>query len=137
LRTETQALFREAVARGASLIGAVPALYGNPADSLDALLDQAVALNVAVDVHLDEHLNAHCTLIERLVEGSIPRALHGKVSVSHACVLAAMHRDEARRLLDRMAEAAMTLIVLPELNLYLQSRGGAPRERGSRRSLMQ
>lgn len=46
----TQALFAAAVARGASLIGAVPALCARPAQSLDALLDAALALEVAVDL---------------------------------------------------------------------------------------
>jgi cytosine deaminase len=131
VRPETQSLFAQAVARGAALLGAVPALCDNPEASLDALLDQALALDVPVDVHLDEHLNASKALIERLVEGSRRRGLQGRVSVSHACVLSAMPRDDARRLLDRMAEAQVTLIVLPELNLYLQGRGiGSPRERG-------
>jgi cytosine deaminase len=131
VRPETQSLFAQAVARGALLLGAVPALCGNPVDSLDALLDQALALHVPVDVHLDEHLDAGKALIERLVEGAKRRGLQGRVSVSHGCVLSAMPRDDARRLLDRMAEAQVTLIVLPELNLYLQGRGiGSPRERG-------
>ncbi|MEJ8814763.1 amidohydrolase family protein [Variovorax ureilyticus] len=129
-RVEMQALLTEAVAQGASLIGAVPALCREPAVSLDALLDLAVALDVAVDIHLDEHLDVDSALIEQLVEGSVARRLEGRVSVSHACVLSAMDRDHARRLLDRMAAAAITLVVLPELNLYLQGRGGAPRERG-------
>ncbi|CAN7759624.1 amidohydrolase family protein [Variovorax sp. LjRoot130] len=127
----TQALFAEAVGRGASLIGAVPALCANPAAALEALLDAALALGVPLDVHLDEHLDAPKALIHQLVDGTVARGLQGRVTVSHACVLSAMSRDDVRRLLDRMAEACIVLVVLPELNLYLQARGnGAPRVRG-------
>jgi cytosine deaminase len=127
----TRALLTEAVGRGASLIGAVPALYAAPADSLDAVLDLAVALDVGVDLHLDEHLDVPRALIERVVDAALQRGLAGRVTASHACVLSAMPPDRARRLLERMAEAKITLVVLPELNLYLQGRtAGWPRERG-------
>lgn len=130
-RHETLALFTEAVRRGASLVGAVPALCADPAASLDALLDAALALGVAVDVHLDEHLDATNVLIDRLVDGTVQRGLQGRVTVSHACVLSALRPNHARTLLDRMAEARIMLVVLPELNLYLQSRGeAAPQVRG-------
>ena len=127
----TQALFADAVGRGASLIGAAPALCKRSGEALDALLDTAVALGVTVDVHLDEHLDVQHALIHRLINGTIERGMQGRVTVSHACVLSAMPRDEAQRLLERMAQARIELVVLPELNLYLQGRGdGAPRVRG-------
>lgn len=129
--SESHRLFAEAVRRGASLIGAVPAMCARPAESLDALLDTALALGVGVDVHLDEHLDAPSALIDRLVEGTVLRGLQDRITVSHCCVLSAMRPDDARRLLDRMAEARIMLVVLPELNLYLQARGSeAPRARG-------
>jgi cytosine/adenosine deaminase-related metal-dependent hydrolase len=67
-------------------------------------------LGVAVDVHLDEHLDAPSALIDRLVEGTVKRALQGRVTLSHGCVLSAMRPDDARRLLDRMAEARVMLV---------------------------
>jgi cytosine deaminase len=131
LELGTRELFAEAVERGASLIGAVPALYATPAASLDAVLDLAAELGVAVDLHLDEHLDASSALIERLINGTLQRGLEGRVTASHACVLSTMPPNDARRLLDRMAKANITLVALPELNLYLQGRSvGSPRERG-------
>lgn len=127
----THGLFAEAVRLGASLIGAVPALCGNPAAALEALLDTALELNVAVDVHLDEHLDAPKALIQQLIDATVARGLQGRVTVSHACVLAVLPHDDVRRLLDQLAAAGIALVVLPELNLYLQARGdGAPRVRG-------
>lgn len=127
----TRALLTQAVGRGASLIGAVPALHAAPADSLDALLDLAAELDVGVDVHLDEHLDVRTALMERLVDATLQGGLAGRVTASHACALSAMPARRAGRLLERMAEARITLVVLPELNLYHQGRtAGWPRERG-------
>lgn len=130
-RSTTRDLLTEAVRLGAKLIGAVPALCREPSRTVDALLDLAVHLDVDVDFHLDEHLEVEASLLEWVAKATLERGLQGRVTVSHACVLAAMSDDAANRTLERMAEARITLVVLPELNLYLQGRGsGSPRERG-------
>lgn len=121
----------EATHKGVRLIGAVPALSTAPQRSLEAVLDLAAEYNLDVDLHLDEHLDVGAALIEPAIQGVIARGLQGRVAVSHVCVLAAMSSDASRQALDGMARAGMTLVVLPELNLYLQDRGaGAPRRRG-------
>lgn len=128
---ETRALFADAVGGGARLVGGVPAMCSRPAEALDALLDAAQSLDVGADIHLDEHLDVSAVLVDRLVEGTVRRGLQGRVTVSHACVLSVLEPERVRRLLDGMAEAKIMLVVLPELNLYLQGRGsGAPCERG-------
>ena len=127
----TRDLFTEAVRLGAKLIGAVPALYAEPSLAVDAVLDLAVRLDVAVDFHLDEHLEVEASLLDQVARGTVKRGLQGRVTVSHACVLSVMGDDGLSRMLGQMAEARITLIVLPELNLYLQGRGnGSPRQRG-------
>ena len=130
-RLTTRDLLTEAVRLGAKLIGAVPALCVEPLRAVDAVLDLAVHLDVEVDFHLDEHLEVGASLLERVAKATLEHGMHGRVTVSHACVLAAMSDDAASRTLERMAEARITLVVLPELNLYLQGRSsGSPRERG-------
>lgn len=127
----TRDLLTEAVRLGAKFVGAVPALYAHPSQAVDAVLDLAVRLDVAVDFHLDEHLEVGASLLSRVATATLERGLQGRVTVSHACVLSAMDRDAASRTLEQMAGARITLVVLPELNLYLQGRGsGSPRERG-------
>jgi len=123
----------DAVRRGAPVIGAAPAFSADPAGSLDAVLDLAARLSVPADIHLDEHLDVSNALIEPLIAGVVARGLQGRVAVSHACTLAVMARDTVRRVLDGLAEARITLVTLPQLNLYLQDRsetGDAPRRRG-------
>jgi len=125
-------LLLEAVDAGASFIGAVPALYPDPAASLDAMLDLAATHGLALDLHLDEHLDVDVSLIPRLIDGVQARSLKNKVTVSHGCVLSAMPDTTRMATLESMAESGMTLVVLPELNLFLQDRaqGQSPRQRG-------
>ncbi len=127
----TQALFAQAVEHGARWIGGVPALYADPRASLTALMRSARVLNVDVDLHLDEHLDIGSALISEALDVTRDLDMAGRVTLSHACVLAAMESQEVYRLLDRMHDARVALVALPELNLYLQDRGGdIPRTRG-------
>lgn len=128
-RASVRDLMRQAAHAGARWLGGVPAMHEDPSASLAHLLDLAVELGTAVDVHLDEHLKAGEALLPLLVSGTVARGLQGKVSVSHACSLSLMQDAERHAMLARMADAQITLISLPELNLYLQDRGSRPSPR--------
>ncbi len=126
-------LLLQALHAGADLLGAAPALYADPAASLDAILDLAAASGRALDLHLDEHLNSETQLVERLIAGVEARALQQRVTLSHACVLSSLDPPRRTAMLDAMARAGIGLVVLPELNLYLQGRSAAarsPQQRG-------
>ena len=131
VRPDVRALLRDALSAGAGVLGAVPAMYESPSASIDAVLDLAATLGVTVDLHLDEHLNADAALIGYLCDATRMRALQGCVTASHGCVLSALPRESMTQCLDCMAQAAIALVVLPEVNLFLQDRGeAAPRQRG-------
>jgi cytosine deaminase len=121
---------------GADLLGAFVALSFDPPASLDALLDLAVDTGAPVDVHLDEHGDPAASLLEHLAEATIARGLEGQVAAGHCCALAALDDQDARRVVEKVAAAGITVIALPALNLYLQGRrepgrrGSTPRLRG-------
>ena len=120
-----------ALAAGADLLGAVPAFNAEPAASLDALLDLAVAQETSVDVHLDETTDPSAFLLERLAEATIARGLEGRVTASHCCALASLDEATAQRTIAKVAAAGITVIALPALNLYLGDRSArTPRARG-------
>jgi cytosine deaminase len=130
-RVETRELLAEALRKGATLLGAVPAMYERPLASAEALLDLAADLGVQVDVHLDEHLDAAAIVLEQVVDASMERGLEGRVAISHGCVLSVLQDAAVARILDKMAAARIKLVVQPALNLYLQDRGDrSPRRRG-------
>ncbi len=132
VRLEVQQLLGEAVRNGARLLGAVPSHYENPRASARAIFELAARLGVGVDLHLAEHLDPRSTDLESAVDDLVAFGLEQRVTFSHGCALAAMEDLDAQRILDKMARAGVTLVVLPELNLYLQDRSdnSSPRLRG-------
>lgn len=126
-----RSLLADAVAAGADLLGAAPARFRDPGASIGALLDLAVELGVDVDLHLDESSHGYGMQLGALAEMTLDRGLNQRVTASHCCELAAAPNDLAARTISRVAEAEMTVLALPALNLYLQDRGvSTPRRRG-------
>lgn len=116
---------------GADLLGAFVAVNRDPPASLDALLDLARDAAAPVDVHLDEHCDPGASWLEHLADATIARGLEGQVTASHCCALSTLEPDRARRVVEKVAAADITVIALPALNLYLQNRrDGTPRRRG-------
>lgn len=122
---------REAVHMGADLVGSVPAFSRDPAAALDAVLDLAAELGRPADLHLDEHLDPERMLAGRLVDGVRDRGLQGRVTLSHGCALSVTSPQQAATIIDGLLAAGITVLALPETNLFLQDRGaGTPRRRG-------
>ena len=126
-----RSMIREAVDRGADLIGAVPALYPNPRRAIDAAVELAIALDVAMDVHQDEHLDADNISTDYLADAIISNGYQGKLTLSHGCALSVLDAAERNRIIDKLAAAKIDVMALPVTNLYLQDRQqGTPIRRG-------
>ena len=126
-----EARLRAAVAEGADLLGGVPAFHADPVSSVERLLDLAAELDRPVDVHVDEASTPDGFTLETLADATVAHGLEGRVTASHACALAVIDAAAARRTIEKVAAAGITVIALPALNLYLQGRGdGTPRVRG-------
>ena len=116
---------------GPDLLGASLNSSADPKRALDALLGLAQRHNLPVDLHIDEHLEPGAMLAPMACDVAIAHAMQGRVSFSHLCALAALDENPALALIDKMARAEITVIVLPETNLFLQDRGqSTPRRRG-------
>jgi cytosine deaminase len=126
-----EARLRAAAAAGADLLGAVPAFHSDPVASIARLLDLAAELGLPADVHVDEASAPESFALEALADAALARGLEGRVTASHACALAAVDGETARRTIAKLAQARITVVALPALNLFLQGRGDAtPRVRG-------
>jgi cytosine/creatinine deaminase len=120
-----------AVESGADLIGAVPAFHADPGASIAAALALARDLGVPADLHVDETTDPSAVGLERVADETLALGLEGRVSASHCCSLASVSESVARRTIEKVAAAGITVNVLPALNLYLQDRGErTPRVRG-------
>ena len=122
---ESTALARleRAIDAGADLLGASLNSSADPPRALAALLDLAERADLLVDIHLDEHLEPDKMLTGLVADAVIERGLQGRVTLSHLCVLAALDAKAAAALIDKLARAEITVVALPETNLFLQERG--------------
>jgi cytosine deaminase len=122
---------RWAVDNGADLLGGVPAFHRDPAASVERILDLAVECDLPVDLHVDEASAPDPFLLEALADATLARRLEGRVTASHTCALATVDSATAGRTIAKLAQARITVIALPALNLFLQDRGEeTPRARG-------
>ncbi|MDQ3767108.1 MAG: amidohydrolase family protein, partial [Actinomycetota bacterium] len=120
----------DAVAGEADMIGTVIPFHEDPRASMHAILDLADELGVDADFHIDEKGDSGFFL-EELADACLTRNLQGRVTASHCCALATMTPDTAASTIAKLADAGVTVVALPALNLYLQDRGTAtPRRRG-------
>ena len=128
----------DAVSRLKDAIGRKPDFLGlsinsaaDPKRALEVLLDLSEASGLPVDLHIDEHLLPDKMVAPMAVEMVTTRGLGRQVTFSHLCALTVLDPPSAGKLIDRISRAAITVIALPETNLFLQDRGDAtPRRRG-------
>ena len=126
-----RSLIAAALAAGARLIGAAPALYAEPKRSIDALIELAIEQDAPLDLHQDEHLSPYQASVEYLADAVISNGLQGKVTLSHGCALAMLEPAARNKIIEKLLRAQIEVIALPLTNLYLQDRGaGTPRQRG-------
>ena len=128
----------DAVARLQDAIGRKPDFLGlsvnsaaDPKRALDGLLDLAEQSGLPVDLHIDEHLWPDKMIAPMALDLVTARGLGRRVTFSHLCALAILDPPSAGKLIDGIAKAGITVIALPETNLFLQDRGEVtPRRRG-------
>ena len=132
-------LLREALSNGAELIGGLPEFEENEADQdthIRTIFDIAEQFDVPLDIHADYTDKARFKTLEKIADVTIERDLQGRVVAGHCCALAVYPDDEAARVIDKLAEAEIQVIVLPIANL--QMLGGdarTPYNRGASRIL--
>ena len=101
-------------------------------DALHNLLVAADRASVDVDLHVDEEIDPSACGSRRTAEICASIGFGGRVTLSHACALAAQPPDTAMTTLDSIARAPITIVSLPMTNLLLQDEvdGRTPRVRG-------
>ena len=130
----TETLLREAMARGADLVGGMPFNEAGPAASREHIriaFDIAREHNADVDMHIDESDDPHARTLEMLCEATIENGWQGRVTAGHTCALAGYSDDHAADVIELVAEAGINVITNPATNLMLQGRDDShPKRRG-------
>jgi cytosine/creatinine deaminase len=123
---EHRRILEEALGRGADLAGGAPHIDPDPAAALDAVLAIAERHGVGVDLHTDETLDPDATglghLAARVSELGWGR---GRATASHCVSLGEQQPEQQAVVAAAVAAAGVSVIALPQTNLYLQGRDRA------------
>jgi cytosine deaminase len=135
---ELPALAREAMRRGADVIGGVPNFerggFGQQRH-LEVLFDIAEELGSRVDVHVDFDADPAQKVLEELADMTLQRGFEGRVLASHCCALATYSQLESERVIEKLRRADITVCISPAGNLQqVGSIGRLPVHRGSSRT---
>ena len=124
------------VARFGGSIGGLTFMGTRPGEKLDLALDrvcQAASANgLDLDFHVDESSSAEALSLEPVARAVIRNRFKGRVVAGHCCSLALVPDADRKRIIALLAEAGVTVVSLPLVNMYLQDRsaGRTPRWRG-------
>jgi cytosine/creatinine deaminase len=125
------ARLKDAIDRKPNFLGLSINSTEDPKQALETLLDLAEHSGLPIDLHIDEHLSAGQMVAPMAVKAIAARGYGPRVTFSHLCALSVLEPAAANALIDDIARAGITVIALPETNLFLQDRGDAtPRRRG-------
>lgn len=131
-REGAQAL-AQAVAQGADTrLGGFVHTSNFDDGAIGHLLRAAQEHDLDVDLHIDEELSPQARGVASVARWSRELGFTGRIVCSHACALSALPEAEALRTLDDVATQPITLVSLPQNNLYLQDATPerTPRARG-------
>jgi cytosine/creatinine deaminase len=135
---EVLPLAREAMRRGADVIGGVPNFEPDAPGQLrhlEALFEIAEEFDAQVDAHVDFDADPSQTALEKLADLTLERGFEGRVLASHCCALATYPQDESERVIDKVRRARIAVCISPMGNLqHVGSIGRLPVHRGSSRT---
>jgi cytosine deaminase len=135
---ELVARAREAIRRGADLIGGIPSVEQDaPAQlrHLGALFDIAEEFDTPLDAHVDYDADPTEKVLEMLADLTVQRGYEGRVLASHCCALATYPQRESERVIEKVRRAGITVCISPLANLQQVGLiGRLPVHRGSSRT---
>jgi cytosine deaminase len=130
----------DVIAQSGGILGGVTRVSGGvhgeaPAD-IDTLIDRvftlAAARNLDIDLHVDEAGDPAAASLWNVAQATLRHGYEGRVTCGHCCSLAVQDPEQAARTIALVAQARISVVTLPTVNMYLQDRvpGRTPRWRG-------
>ncbi|MEJ8859715.1 amidohydrolase family protein [Variovorax robiniae] len=128
---------KRALDKGVDVVGGIPHFERTMADgaaSVKLLCELAAERGKRVDMHCDESDDPHSRHIETLAFESQRLGLQGRVTGSHCTSMHSMDNYYVSKLLPLIAEAGVSVIANPLINITLQGRHDTyPKRRGMTR----
>jgi len=119
---ETERMLEIALSQGADLVGGCPYTDPKPSEHISRIFTLAERFDAAVDFHLDFDLDPSGSNLPTVIGQTLARGYQGRVSVGHVTKLSAIPREEVERVARQLAEAGITVTVLPATDLFLTGR---------------
>ena len=122
----------DTVAEAGGLLGGSGALEPEAAAHIRRIFDLAADRGLDIDLHVDETGDPAAQTLRLVAQEAVRRRYQGRVTCGHCCSLAMQDEATARETIALVADAGITVVSLPMVNLYLQGRrlGGTPTWRG-------
>jgi cytosine deaminase len=117
-----RALLRDALEAGADVVGGCPHLDDDPEGADEVLLTIAADHGRMVDLHTDETLDPKALSLRDLADRVARSGFPHPVTASHCVSLGMQPHDIQHAVADEVAAARVSVIALPQTNLYLQGR---------------
>lgn len=112
----------EALRLGFDVAGAAPWRDPDPAGAIRVVLDTARENGVPVDLHMDETLDPETLTLFDLLNEVEAEGLGAGVTASHCVSLGMQVPDVQRAVATELAARGVSVVTLPQTNLYLQAR---------------
>lgn len=132
--TDGQQSLERALDMGIDIVGGIPHFERTMEDgrlSLEILCRIAAERGLPVDIHCDETDDPLSRHIETLAAETVRHGLHGRVAGSHLTSMHSMDNYYVSKLIPLIAEAGISAIPNPLINIMLQGRHDTyPKRRG-------
>ena len=113
---------RQALREGADVAGGCPHLDPEPDRAVGICLDAAGEAGVPMDLHTDETLNPGMLTLNTMADLVLRTGFPHRVTASHCVSLAVQDERTQQQVAERVAEAKISVVALPQTNLFLQGR---------------
>ncbi len=113
---------QDALSAGADLVGGVPVRDPDPEAAVGELLTIARAAGCGVDLHIDETTDPDALSLISLARLVSSTSFDHPVTASHCVSLGVQPAGAAAQIARAVADAGISVVTLPQSNLYLQGR---------------
>lgn len=120
---ENRAVLRTAIDMGLDVVGGCPHLDDDPVACTNDLLAIAGEAGLPIDLHTDETLDPAHLELELLAQAVLSTGYEHQATASHCVSLSMQTEAVQQRVAATVAEASVSVVALPQTNLFLQARG--------------
>jgi cytosine deaminase len=119
----TEELMRDALQRGARVVGAAPYTDADPHAQIDRVFRMAADFDADIDMHLDLGDSPERMDVDYVCEQAKRYRYGGRVAIGHVTKMSLLPPARFDAMARRLADAGVAVTVLPSTDLFLMGRG--------------